>query len=36
VPFFKAHFSLIGIVIILVSVIPAVIAAMRAGKKKAA
>lgn len=34
VPFFKAHFSLIGIAIILVSVIPAVIAAMRAGKRK--
>lgn len=36
VPFFKDHFSLIGIFIILVSVIPAIIAAMRAGKKKRA
>jgi membrane-associated protein len=30
VPFFKAHFSLIGIVIILVSIIPPIIAAVRA------
>lgn len=37
VPFFKAHFSLIGIAIILVSVIPAFVAGIRgAGKKKAA
>lgn len=34
VPFFKAHFSLIGIVIIVVSLIPAVIAAVKGGKKK--
>jgi len=32
VPFFKAHFSLVGIAIILVSIIPPIIAAM--GKKK--
>jgi len=32
VPFFKAHFSLIGIVIILVSVIPPIIAAIRSRK----
>ena len=36
VPFFKAHFSLIGIAIILVSVIPAIIAAVKGGKRKAA
>lgn len=36
VPFFKAHFSLIGIVIILVSVIPAVVAAVKGSRKKAA
>ncbi len=36
VPFFKAHFSLIGIAIILVSIIPPIVAAMRAGKKKGA
>ncbi|MFD2873804.1 DedA family protein [Mucilaginibacter ximonensis] len=36
IPFFKAHFSLIGIVIILVSVIPAVIAAVKSSKKKTA
>lgn len=29
VPFFKAHFSLIGIIIILVSVIPPIVAAIR-------
>ena len=34
VPFFKAHFSLIGIAIILVSVIPAIIAAVKGGKRK--
>ncbi|MES2378997.1 MAG: DedA family protein [Bacteroidota bacterium] len=34
VPFFKAHFSLIGIAIIIVSVIPPIIAAFRGGKKK--
>ncbi|MCC8424023.1 DedA family protein [Mucilaginibacter sp. UR6-11] len=33
VPFFKAHFSLIGIVIIVVSVIPPVIAAFKSRKK---
>jgi membrane-associated protein len=33
VPFFKAHFSLIGIVIIVVSVIPPIIAAFRSKKK---
>ncbi|MEO8886007.1 MAG: VTT domain-containing protein [Mucilaginibacter sp.] len=33
VPFFKAHFSLIGIVIILVSVIPPIYAAIKTGKK---
>jgi membrane-associated protein len=32
VPFFKAHFSLIGIAIILVSVIPPIIAAIRSKK----
>jgi len=36
VPFFKAHFSLIGIAIILVSVIPPVIAGLRSKGKKAA
>ena len=36
VPFFKAHFSLIGVAIILVSVLPPIVAAMRAGKKKTA
>lgn len=35
VPFFKEHFSMVGIVIILVSVIPAVIAAVNSRKKKA-
>jgi membrane-associated protein len=36
VPFFKAHFSLIGIAIIVVSVIPPIIAAIKSsGKKKA-
>jgi len=34
VPFFKAHFSLIGIAIILVSVVPAIIAAIKGGRKK--
>ncbi len=33
VPFFKAHFSLVGIAIILVSVIPAVVAAVGSKKK---
>ncbi len=33
VPFFKAHFSLIGIAIILVSIIPPVIAGIRSRKK---
>ena len=36
VPFFKAHFSLIGIAIILVSVIPPIIAGLRSKSKKAA
>jgi len=37
VPFFKAHFSLIGIAIILVSVLPPIIAAINnRGKKKSA
>lgn len=35
VPFFKAHFSLIGVAIILVSIIPPIVAAIRARKKKA-
>ncbi|MDB4924964.1 DedA family protein [Mucilaginibacter sp.] len=34
VPFFKAHFSLIGIVIILVSIIPPIIAAVKSGTNK--
>ncbi|MES2810386.1 MAG: DedA family protein [Bacteroidota bacterium] len=34
IPFFKEHFSLIGIGIIVVSVIPAVIAAFKGAKKK--
>jgi len=34
VPFFKAHFSLIGIAIILVSVIPAFYAAIASSRKK--
>lgn len=34
VPFFKAHFSLIGIAIILISIIPPIVAAIRSGKKK--
>ena len=34
VPFFKAHFALIGIVIIVVSVIPPIIGAMRSRKAK--
>jgi membrane-associated protein len=33
VPFFKAHFSLIGIVIIVVSVIPPIVGAIRSKKK---
>ncbi|MGF7079799.1 DedA family protein [Mucilaginibacter sp. UYCu711] len=33
VPFFKEHFSLIGIAIIIVSIIPPIIAAFRSGKK---
>lgn len=33
VPFFKAHFSLIGIVIILVSIIPPIVAAIKSRKK---
>jgi membrane-associated protein len=36
VPFFKAHFSLIGVAIILVSIIPPIIAAINNRKKKAA
>ncbi|WP_345103729.1 DedA family protein [Mucilaginibacter panaciglaebae] len=36
VPFFKAHFSMIGIAIILISVIPPIIAAVRGTKKKTA
>lgn len=36
VPFFKANFSLIGIVIILISVIPPIVAAIRSGKRKTA
>jgi len=36
VPFFKAHFSLIGIAIILVSVIPPIIAAISSKKTKSA
>jgi membrane-associated protein len=36
VPFFKAHFSLIGITIILVSIIPPIIAAIKAKRSKAA
>ncbi len=34
VPFFKAHFSLVGIAIILVSVIPPIIAAIRSRSRK--
>jgi membrane-associated protein len=34
IPFFKAHFSLVGIVIILVSVIPAIIAVIKSKAKK--
>lgn len=34
VPFFKAHFSLIGIAIIVVSIIPPIIAAIRSKRKK--
>jgi membrane-associated protein len=34
VPFFKAHFALIGVVIILVSIIPPIFAAIRSGMKK--
>ncbi len=36
VPFFKAHFSLIGIAIILVSIIPPIYAGIAGRKKKAA
>jgi membrane-associated protein len=36
VPFFKAHFSLIGIAIILISIIPPIVAAIRSGKRKTA
>ena len=36
VPFFKAHFSLVGIAIILVSVIPPIIAAIRSRANKKA
>jgi membrane-associated protein len=36
VPFFKEHFSLIGIAIILVSVIPPIVAAIKGGRKKTA
>lgn len=35
-PFFKAHFSLIGVAIILISVVPPIIAAVRSGKRKTA
>ena len=34
VPFFKAHFSLVGIAIILVSIIPPIVAAINNRKKK--
>jgi membrane-associated protein len=34
VPFFKAHFSMVGIAIILVSVIPPIIAGISNRKKK--
>lgn len=34
VPFFKAHFALIGVAIILISIIPPIIAAIRSGKTK--
>jgi membrane-associated protein len=36
VPFFKAHFSLIGIAIILISIIPPIIAAINAKTNKKA
>jgi membrane-associated protein len=36
VPFFKAHFALIGVVIILLSIVPPIIAAIRSGVKKKA
>jgi membrane-associated protein len=36
IPFFKEHFSLIGIGIIVLSIIPAIIAAFKGGKKKPA
>ncbi|MES2279255.1 MAG: DedA family protein [Bacteroidota bacterium] len=36
IPFFKAHFSLVGIAIILVSVIPAIIAVIKSKAKKQA
>jgi len=34
VPFFKAHFALIGVVIILISIIPPIFAAIRSGMRK--
>jgi len=34
VPFFKAHFALVGIIIILISIIPPIYAAIRPGLKK--
>jgi membrane-associated protein len=34
VPFFKAHFALIGIAIILISIIPPIFAAIRSGQSK--
>ena len=34
VPFFKAHFSLVGVVIILVSILPPIIAAIRSRSSK--
>ncbi len=36
VPFFKAHFALVGIVIILISIVPPIIAAIRSKTRKKA
>jgi membrane-associated protein len=36
VPFFKAHISLVGVAIILISIIPPIIAALNNRKKKTA
>ena len=36
VPFFKAHFSLVGLVIILVSIVPPIVAAIKSRSAKAA